>query len=191
LRVAQLKRQQAEHRLILADNRRLPGLDMQASYSTNSLNYTAHEAAQEAVKGHHPEWTFGISMEVPLGGDPRARSEYRAQVLRVQQAEVEVHSVQQSLASDLFNRSAQLEQLLAERSQAQMELEARLALEGADAAQHAAGIAPLARLLRRQADVLDARLRLSDVEARLGLARVALALIDGSLIEAYNVRLEE
>lgn len=191
LRVAQLKREQAGLRLRLAQNRKLPALDVQASYSSNSLTYRLLDAAQQATRGRNPDWTLGVALEVPIGEDKRGNAEYRAQQLKVDQAELEIHSVRQALAGDLYNRSAQLDELRHELALLQDELAARLALADAVQQQFNAGVAAQARLLRLQADVMETRLRLVDATSRVALARVALQLVDGSLLNSFDVRIEE
>lgn len=191
LRMAQLKREQADARLRLAYSKKLPALDVQASYSSNSLTYGPLDAAQKATQGRNPDWTLGVALEMPLGGDRRAQAEYRAQQLRVEQSSLEVHSVRQALASDYFNRAAQLAELDHELLQLREELAARRQLEAGVGEQFANGVAPRSRLLRLQADVLDARLRLIDGASRWALARVALQLVDGSLLAANDVRIDE
>lgn len=191
LRMAQLKREQADARLRLAYSKKLPALDVQASYSSNSLTYGPLDAAQKATQGRNPDWTIGVAVEVPIGGDRRAQAEYRAQQLRVEQSALEVHSVRQALASDYFNRAAQLAELDGELTQLREELAARQQLEASVREQFASGAAPRNRLLRLQADVLDARMRLIDGSSRWALARVALQLVDGSLLSANDVRIDE
>jgi len=191
LRMAQLKREQADARLRLAHSKKLPALDVQASYSSNSLTYGPLDAAQKATQGRNPDWTIGVAMEVPIGGDRRAQAEYRAQALRVEQSQLEVHSVRQALASDYFNRAAQLVELDRELAQLRDELASRQQLEAGVREQFASGVAPRARLLRLQADVLDARMRLIDGTSRWALARVALQLVDGSLLSAHDVHIDE
>ncbi|HEY9107099.1 MAG TPA: TolC family protein [Roseateles sp.] len=190
LRMALLKREQADARLRLAYSKKLPALDLQASYSSNSLTYGPLDAAQKATQGRNPDWTVGVAMEVPLGGDRRAQAEYRAQQIRVEQSALEVHSVRQALASDYFNRAAQLAELDRELTQLREELAARQQLEAGVREQFASGVAPRGRLLRLQADVLDARMRLIDGASRWALARVALQLVDGSLLSAYDVSID-
>ncbi len=191
LRVAQLKREQADARLRLAYSKKLPALDVQASYSSNSLTYGPLDAALKATQGRNPDWTIGVAVEVPIGGDRRAQAEYRAQALRVEQSQLEIHSVRQALASDLFNRAGQLGELGRELVQLRGELQAREALEAGVRQQFDAGVSPRSRLLRLQADVLDARLRLIDGASRWALARVALQLADGSLLNANDIQINE
>jgi len=191
LRVAQLKREQALARMRLAKNRRLPALDVQASYSSNSLNYGLLQAAEQATKRRNPDWTVGVAIEVPIGEDKRGEAEYRAQQLRLEQSELEIHSVRQALASDLYNRSAQLDELRKEYAELLIELKARQDLLQGVQQQFDAGVAAQNRLLRLQADVMESKLRLIDTASRLGLAQVALQLVEGSLLDAYDVRIED
>lgn len=191
LRMAQWRRIQAEHRQRLADDRVLPAFDLAFSYSTHALEYEHLDAATEALKGRNPDWSIGVSFEVPIGGDPRAKAQQRAQLLRLEQAELEVRSVRQALASDLFNRVQQRDAVARELAQLQADLDARRALLAADRAQYDTGSAPLNRLLRRESDVLDAELRLADGEARLALADVALQLADGTLLAAHRVEIDD
>lgn len=191
LRMALLKREQADARMRLAYSKKLPALDVQASYSSNSLTYGPMDAAIKATQGRNPDWTIGVAMEVPIGGDRRAQAEYRAQQLRVEQSALEVHSVRQALASDYFNRAAQFGELGRELAQLREELTAREQLEAGVRDQFALGATPRNRLLRLQADVLDARLRYIDGASRWALARVALQLVDGSLLAAHDVQLTE
>jgi outer membrane protein TolC len=191
LRVAQWRRVQAEHRLKLADDRTLPALDLSLSVSSNALEYGPMTAATRALEGRNPDWSIGFSLEVPIGGDPRAKAQQRAQQLRLQQAELEIRSVQQALASDLYNRVAQLDALRREQAQTLLDRNARRELLAAEEAQYAVGSAPLNRLLRRQADVLDAELRLADGTARVALAQIALQLADGTLLAAHRVEFED
>lgn len=191
LRIAQLRRSQADLRLALAVDRNRPALDLQASYSNNSLTYGPIDAASKALQGRNPDWSIGLSLELPFGGDKRASAQQRAQALRREQADLEIHSVRQSLANDLLNRVMQLAALRDEQRQLHQDREARQGLLQADEAQFAVGTAPLNRVLRRQSDLLEAQLRVADIDARLALAQVALQLVDGSLLSAYDVRIED
>lgn len=190
-RMSQLRREQAQLRLAFAKDRQRPGLDLLASYSTNGLNYGPTTAARQAVRGGHPDWYVGVSLDAPFGGDPRADAQYRAQLLKLEQAELEGSSVRLSLSNDLQSRSSQLAAALQELKQARAEIEARQETLLAEQEQFNAGIAPLNRLLRREADLLEARLRLVDTRSRMELTRVALQLAQGTLLSAHDVRIEE
>jgi outer membrane protein TolC len=191
LRIAQLRRAQALDRLKLAQDRLRPNLELQLSYSTNSLTPNGVEAASQALKGRNPDWSMGLMMEMPIGEDRRSQAQARAQQLRLEQSDIEIRAVTQALGSDLVNRAQQLESSQKEVAQVERDLEARRGLMAADELQHRAGSAPLNRLLRRQADVLEAQLRLIDATARLELARIAMQLTEGTLLQAYNVRIED
>lgn len=191
LRIAELKREQALDRLAFARDRVLPALDVQLSYSTNSLDTSGWRALQQAPQGRNPDWSATVQLELPLGGDRRAQAQARAQALRLEQARLEVHAVRQALASDLINRAQQLQAAQAELALWRRDLDARQALLAAERAQFDNGSGTLARLLRRQADLLDARLRHGEALTRVELARVALQLAEGSLLDNHDVQFED
>ncbi len=191
LRIAELKREQALDRLAFARDRTLPGLDAQLSYSTNALSTSGWKALQDAPRGRNPDWSVSVQLELPLGGDKRASAQARAQALRVEQSRLEIHAVRQALASDLINRAAQLDAARAELALWRRDLDARQALLAAERAQYDNGSGTLARLLRRQTDLLDARLRHGEALTRVELARVALQLAEGTLLDHHDVRIDD
>jgi outer membrane protein TolC len=191
LRIAELKRDQALDRLDFARNRTLPGLDAQLSYSSNALSTSGWQALQDAPRGRNPDWSVALQLEVPLGGDKRASAQARAQALRVEQSRLEIHAVRQALASDLINRAAQLDAARAELALWRRDLDARQALLAAERAQYDNGSSTLARLLRRQTELLDARQRHGEALTRVELARVALQLADGTLLDHHDVRIDD
>lgn len=191
LRIAELKRDQALDRLAFARNRTLPALDVQLSYSSNALDISGWRALQAAPRGRNPDWSATVQLELPLGGDRRAEAQARAQALRVEQSRLEIHAVRQALASDLINRAQQLDAARAELALWRRDLDARQALLAAERAQFDNGSGTLARLLRRQTDLLDARLRHGEALTRVELARVALQLADGTLLDTHDVRIDD
>lgn len=191
LRIAELKREQALQRLAFAKNRALPGLDLQLQYSSNALETNGLRAWANAPKGRNPDWSVGVVLEVPLGGDVRAQAQTRAQALRVEQGDVEIRAVRQALASDLVNRAAQLQATLDELALWQRDLDARRALLQAEQVQFDGGSGTLARLVRRQSDLLDARMRHGEALTRVALASVALRLAEGTLLDHHGVRFED
>jgi outer membrane protein TolC len=191
LRIAELKRDQALDRLAFARNRTLPALDFQVQYSTNSLDTAGWRALQQAPQGRNPDWSASVQLELPLGGDRRAEAQARAQALRAEQSRLEIHAVRQALASDLVNRAQQLDAARAELALWRRDLDARQALLAAERAQFDNGSGTLARLLRRQTDLLDARLRHGEALTRVELARVALQLADGTLLDSHEVQFDD
>ncbi len=191
LRIAELKRDQALDRLDFARNRTLPGLDAQLSWSSNALNTSGWKALQDAPRGRNPDWSVSMQLELPLGGDRRASAQARAQALRVEQSRLEIHAVRQALASDLVSRAAQLDAARAELALWRRDLDARQALLAAERAQFDNGSGTLARLLRRQTELLDARQRHGEALTRVELARLALQLADGTLLDHHEIRLDD
>jgi len=188
--IALLRKDQAERRLELADNRKLPTLDLQLSYANRGLDYGVRDAISSAFSTHRPDWGLGMTLEVPLGEDVKAKAQHRAQRLKVEQSELELKSVRNALANDLSSRAQQFNSALLELTGLRTELAARIELFEAERLQFQTGIAPLNRLLRREGDLLESRLRLIDGAMRAELALVALRMSDGTLLSAHEVRIE-
>ncbi len=193
LRMAMIKRTQAQDRLQLAQDRALPSLDVQLQYSSNALATSGRDAASQAWRngGRNPDWTVGLVFEMPFGGDVRAKAQAQAQALRLEQAETEIRSVRQALLSDLHSRRQQWRATTQELVQTETDAQAREALLQTEQIQFDQGSAPRNRLLRRKADVIDAQLRLADVRARVEQARLAVQLADGSLLQTHGIQLED
>ena len=188
--IALLRKDQAERRLELADNRQLPALDLQLSYANRGLDYGVRDAISSTFSTHRPDWGVGMTLDVPIGEDVKAKSQHRAQRLKVEQSELELKSIRNSLANDLSSRAQQFNSALLELTGLRTELAARKELFEAEQLQFQGGIAPLNRLLRREGDLLESRLRLVDGAMRAELALVALRMSDGSLLSAHDVQIE-
>lgn len=188
--IALLRKDQAERRLELADNRKLPALDLQLSYANRGLDYGVRDAISSAFSTHRPDWGLGVTFDIPLGEDVKAKAQHRAQRLKVEQSELELKSVRNALANELSSRAQQFNSALLELTGLRIEQASRIELFEAERLQFQSGIAPLNRLLRREGDLLESRLRLIDGAMRAELALVALRMSDGTLLSAHEVRIE-
>lgn len=186
-RVARLRVEQGEYRMRFAKNQTLPQLDVQASYGTNGLAYGQRDAISIASRDRYPDWYVGIGFEVPIGSVTRASAQYEGQALKLRQAELESQNVRNSLMNDLFSRAEAYRLTLQDVDQLNADLGSRTELLTADRNAFRDNLAPRARLLRREADVLESRLRLLEGEARLHTARTLLSISEGSLLTDYGI----
>ena len=131
-----------------------------------------------------------MTFDIPLGEDVKAKAQHRAQRLKVEQSELELKSVRNALANELSSRAQQFNSALLELTGLRIEQASRIELFEAERLQFQSGIAPLNRLLRREGDLLESRLRLIDGAMRAELALVALRMSDGTLLSAHEVRIE-
>ncbi|QJW84598.1 TolC family protein [Ramlibacter terrae] len=106
--MALLKLQQARLRLAFADNQRQPALDVSASWSSSGLSYRRRRAEVLVKAERYPEWAVGVNLELPPDGNGKADGQYQAQALRVQQGQLEVDAIRNTVANDLAQRHEEM-----------------------------------------------------------------------------------
>jgi outer membrane protein TolC len=189
LQVALLRRQQESIRLQFARNQALPDVSLELGFNHNSLRAQLKHTWKDSFSNKHPGWFAAISLDMPLNNQ-RGDSRQAAQTVRVEQADAEVQAAERSLSNDLLTRFQQLQSTLSEARLQGDDVRAREALLVADQAQYQLGRARIRQVLEREDSLNESRLRLLDSEVRVELARLALMLADGSLLEQYGVDIQ-
>ena len=186
-RVAQLRLRQSQQRLEFARDQLRPALDLQFSYSNTSLARQPDEAFRNLHPSNYRDAYLGLTLEMPLGGNQKARAQYSAQAERVRQAELEVRSVLNALDNDIRARAGQYRSARLELAHLQAEFALRQRVLQSERQQYQLGMSALGQLLRRESEMLEARLRLAEGQVRLEVGRAALMATDGSLLREYGV----
>jgi outer membrane protein TolC len=189
--IARLRNEQANLRLNFADNQRKPAVDLVMSRSNTGLASDRTEMRQLASTARYPEWYVGINVEMPLGGNQKAESQYRAQTTRVKQSQLEIDSVYNALANDIRIRQEQAEGALLEVQQVRRDVELREQIFNNERIRYDSGLGLLTLLLQREGELNEARQRLVESNTRLGQANVALMFSDGSLLQEYGITLKD
>ncbi|CAN1562872.1 TolC Outer membrane protein [Burkholderiaceae bacterium] len=185
--VSRLKVAQARTRLAYAANQRLPSLDLQYSYSSNGLAESFRPSASLVKQNTYPDWWVGFNFEMPLSGNEKAKAQFQAQNLRVAQAETELSAVRLSLENDLFSKRSEIESTRKEVEIFQADVQLKTALRKSEQLRFEAGLGLVSGLIQSDQDLLEARIRLLDANGRLQIARLALSLADGTLLETHHV----
>lgn len=185
--VSRLKVAQARTRLAYAANQRLPSLDLQYSYSSNGLAEAFRTSASLVKQNTYPDWWVGFNFEMPLFGNEKAKAQFQAQNLRVAQAETELSAVRLSLENDLFSKRTEIESTRKEVEIYQADVQLKTALRKSEQLRFEAGLGLVSGLIQSDQDLLEARIRLLDANGRLQIARLALSLADGTLMETHHV----
>jgi outer membrane protein TolC len=128
-----------------------------------------------------------VSFEKPIGGNQAANARYDAQAVRVQQSQLEMQAVQNALGNDIASRTEQFQQAAAELEGARIDSQLRQELLDSERDHFKAGLTPLAQVLRREGEQIEAQLRIVEVQVRLELARAALMTADGSLLTDFQI----
>jgi outer membrane protein TolC len=185
-RIAALRLQQGQVRLVFAENQQRPVMDLVLSHSQTGLADTTG-SWPIARSGRFPEWYIGLNFEVGAFGNGRARAQTQAQSWRVQQSETEQRAIEQTFLNDLTAKREALRSLERERLMVQKELTARAEFFEQEKQRVALGVAALFSQIQAEQDLLEAQMRLADVLGRRETARLALLLAEGSLLDAHAV----
>lgn len=196
LLIAMLRERQERVRLGLAENQRMAALDVEVGFNWNSIGvddgngYDGMYSIWNASRLSHAQgWYAGVEFEVPLG-NREAAGRADAQGFRLQQARLEAVSVGNALGQDIAMRWQQLGSALTEAQELGRDAELRAQLLEAERAQYSLGQARLSEVFDRVEELNESRQRLVDARTRLELARLALLIADGSLLDAYGLRVE-
>lgn len=193
LRIAALRERQEQVRLGLAENQTMPALDLEVGFNWNSIGSddgNSYSGALSLFNGsrysHRNGWYAGVDFEMPLGnGEARGRA--GAQAFRLQQARLETAALANSLGHDIGTRWRQVRSALDEAGQLAEDARLREELLEAERAQYALGQVRLSEVLDREEELNESRQRLLDATTRFELARLALIIADGSLLDVYGV----
>jgi len=185
-RIAALRQEQGQVRLVFARNQQRPAVDLVVSHTQTGLADT-QGSWSSARSGRFPEWFVGINAELGAYGNGRARAQAQAQAQRVQQSETEQRAIEQTFLNDLQARREAMRALEQERVLVQDDLTARAQFFEQEKERVALGVAAFFSQIQAEQDLLEARIRLADVSARRETARLSLLLAEGSLLEAHAV----
>jgi outer membrane protein TolC len=172
-------------RIVYAQNQTLPRVDLMASYGINGLDYNGHDALASLRHTDYPKWTLGLQASIPLDGNRRASAELQAARLSKEKALLEFKAVETAIANDIDNslvamnnshqRWEMYRQVLASETR-QLEDEYRLL---------AAGRNDMRNVLAREEVMIRTRTALLEQALAFAKAKVAHAVAQGSLLEAF------
>lgn len=190
VRISELRRDQEEIRLKVAQDQKKSDLSLELGYNTNSLSTQGKTAWEDSWRTIHPGYYAGVNLDMPLGNQ-RAESRHAAQRARLRAAQLEIDSTRAALANDLATRIDQLKSAHREMQQLSEDVGLNEQLLKAEQTQFDLGRSRLSAVLNRENLLLEARQRHLDAATRLELARLALMSADGSLLERYSVSVAE
>jgi outer membrane protein TolC len=187
--MSQLRLQQGKLRLKFAQDQQRPQLDFNLSYNATGLAYDRADARHLATSDRYPEWSVGLNFEMPLEGNRRAGGQYGAQVVRVQQNELELEAIRISMTNDLAQRRDELIASLRVVAQMEQDLALRRQVMEAERERYNLGVGLLAQWLTRENEVFESQQRLSEAVMRAQLAQVAWEFAQGNLLDHYDIAL--
>lgn len=166
----------------LARNRRLPKVDLQASFGYGGLERDVEHAYRDLYDNTRAQWGVGLSASLPIG-NREAAANHRAARRAFEKAQLHVQELELSVRLDVTNavgRLAALRQRLATAEHSTHVAEAALA---AETRRLEAGQATTFAVAEMQEKVSSARSRLSAARVDLVKALNELYAVTGTLLE--------
>ena len=189
--IALLRQQQAEIRLGFAANQKKPSLDLIVGYSATGLAYTRDKADQTTLDGHYPDWYVGINLELPIQKNQRATQQYLAQVVRTEQAALELQAIRNSFSNDLTLRMADLKNAQDAVRLGETDVNLRAEIFSNELQRTKLGSGSVSTLIQRQSEWLEARQRLLENQIRSEIAASLLQYTRGTLLAEHGILIED
>lgn len=176
-------------RLGVARNQALPELDVKGSFGYNGLGATLGQSMDYLTSQQYPSWSLGLELNIPLAANIKGRHELSAAHLSLQEAAVNLKSVQTQIANAIqmaisksrtWQESIQSYQTVVGFNESLLKTEmARLNV----------GRVEPRKVLEVEADLLEARQSLADALVRYQRTLLELKMADGSLLRERHLEL--
>jgi outer membrane protein TolC len=170
----------------VADNGRLPQLDLAAGYTLNGLRQKLDRAIDEEFTTNFYDWSVGMQFSVPIGNRARLSAYERSQLERSRALHERENTQQQILleVSDAVRSLAAAEESVLATRAARQAAEQTLHDEQAFVE---AGVALAKDLLDAQRDLADAKVREIQTMVSYMIGLAALERAKGTLLSYNNI----
>lgn len=179
---------QREYDRILARNDLRPQLDLRLAAGTKGISdEDSLDAYDRAASGDGHDWSVGLSLNVPFGRRA-ARAEIRKAEYRINQEEIRLAEVKQSLLRSARTawRGLKSRQEAVVAAKAEVRLREETLIQ--ERSQFEEGLSTLRDLLEVQRDLDSARTVLLEAEYDAVLAEIELSRLEGTLLERYSLQ---
>ncbi len=187
LQLAQLRHRQAEIRLNFAANQMQPSVDLVMSYSGTGLAARRSLAIDSTLTSKYPDWFVGINVELPAYGNQKSQSQYLAQAQRRDQAELEIESIKLSFANDLKTRWQDLKNAGNVLELSATDFALREKVETIEQERYRLGVGSLNVLIQKEAELIEARLRVLENQVRFEVALATYLYLRGELLSYAGI----
>lgn len=165
----------------VANNSNLPKLDLELSYSSNNLASSYH--GSDVFDGDHPSWYVGLSFSMPIGTNQRANAQKIMAVLKQDQHKEDLRAVEIGLKNDLRARLFQVNTTHQEMHSLQDNIQILEELYQSELNKFNFGYGNSKDIYQREDSLNLERQRFIDSLIQYELAKISLALADGSLLK--------
>lgn len=164
----------------VAEDSNLPKLDLELGYSSNNLAKT-YEGG-DAFNGDYPTWNIGLNFSMPIGQNKRANAQKVMAILKQEQHKEDLRAVEVSLKNDLRARLFQVRTSYQEMNTLQENINILEDLYQSELRKFNVGYGNIKDIYQREDSLNLERQRYIDGMIKYELAKVSMALADGSLL---------
>jgi outer membrane protein len=181
-----------EHQLAMVQDELRPRLDWVVGYHRNSRRFdnSYRGALGDVLSSRNNGWHTGLEFSMPLGQDAPARARHEIAQIRLQQSRIQVEAVKVDLANQLWVRLQQVEQAFEELLRYRQNIEVLRELLLIEKTRFDTGASRFSDLIEREDKLNSAIVRAVDAEVRYEMAKAALRLSDGTLLERMGVTVD-
>jgi outer membrane protein TolC len=167
----------------VAENSNLPKLDLELGYTSNDLSKSFE--AGNVFDAEYPSWYVGVNFSMPIGENRRAMAQKTMASLKQEQHIADLQAVEVSLKNDLRARLFQVNMAYQEMNNLEENIRILENLYNAEVRKFNVGYGDLKDIYIREDALNLERQRYVDGLVKYELAKVSLALADGSLLNKY------
>jgi outer membrane protein TolC len=189
--IQQRKMQQELIRLGYARNQRLPDVQLKGSYGVNGLGGTPGQSWDATFRDQLASWTVGLEWHVPLGGNIKARNEYRAAQLQVKSAEMACKSLSSQILAGMDTAWNKLQSARNSIQNYQTTVDYNKALLDSALTRLEMGQIESGKVLDIEAGLFEARNSWAESLVRYELALIELELLQGALLQDHHIEITQ
>jgi outer membrane protein TolC len=183
------KVEEQELRLKVARNQLLPELNAKGAYGYNGLGQTPGSSWDVASSQEFPSWSLGLELRIPLAGGIKARNDYSAARLTLQESIINLNSLQTQIANAL-NSSMQKARSWQDTIQSyQTVVQFNEDLLKTQLARFNVGRVDGQKVLEVEAALFEARQNLAQALVQYQRSLIEIQLVGGSILKNRNLDL--
>lgn len=180
--IEEQKVKQEAVRLGYARNQHRIELDLKGAYGLNGFGDTPYRSLTYAERAGYPTWSFGLELRFPLLGGIKTGNELSAVRLQMTAAEVDLRGLQVQIGNSLDTDRQQMERARSSIDNYRTAVKYNQSLLDAALVQLKAGKIDSRKVLEIESDLFDAKDSFVESQVNYETARLALELVEGSLL---------
>lgn len=173
----------------VARHQQLPEMNFTAAYGYNGLGVSAENSWSTVQTGNYPSWSIGVELHVPLGGNMKGRADFSAAKLALQEAVVNLNSLQNEIANAVDTAITKARGWQDSIQSYETVVHFNEDLLKTQMARMQVGTVEPRKVLEVEADLFDARQSLAEALVQYQRTLLELQLAEGSVLKRRNTDL--